>query len=234
MKRIMIAACLACTLAAIGCSEDDTNEMAAAPLDYIPNDSLVFEGQWSIHVNSVIFYEKTDGKDGIDGKDGKDGLNGITGNEGDDSSDENTPEGQPDATTSWKTLTGKDNNIGCTFDNRKKTVTLQRLPAELLYQLPGYGDYRTKGELPSYVMKCSEKGYTTTSMIYELTTPPYEFDCTEGDKQHHVKIIFSGKAEMSINTYLNTMTIGAYVHYVMVDGNIRIGNLGLLTFSTVL
>jgi hypothetical protein len=56
MKKIMIAACLTCTLAAIGCSEDDTNEMAAAPLDYIPNDSLVFEGQWSMHVNSVIFY----------------------------------------------------------------------------------------------------------------------------------------------------------------------------------
>ena len=233
----MIAACLACTLAAIGCSEDDTNEMAAAPLDYIPNDSLVFEGQWSMHVNSVIFYEvpddtgnKSDGKEGITGGDKGD----IGGNSGADTGDENTPQGQPDATTSWKTLTGKDNNIGCTFDNRKKTVTLQRLPAELLYQLPGYGDYRTKGELPSYVMKCSEKGYTTTSMIYELTTPPYEFDCTEGDKQHHVKIIFSGKAEMSINTYLNTMTIGAYVHYVMVDGDIRIGNLGLLTFSTVL
>ena len=232
----MIAACLACTLAAIGCSEDDTNEMAAAPLDYIPNDSLVFEGQWSMHVNSVIFYEefdmgeKDDGKNGITGGDKGD----IGGSSGADTGEENTPEGQPDATTSWKTLTGKDNNIGCTFDNRKKTVTLQRLPAELLYQLPGYGDYSTKGELPPYVMKCSEKGYTTTSMIYELTTPPYEFDCTEGDKQHHVKIIFSGKAEMSINTYLNTMTIGTYVHYVMIDGDIRIGNLGLLTFSTVL
>ena len=116
------------------------------------------------------------------------------------------------------------------FYERELSFDLTQMPISLFLNLAGAAD-ATPVDTPRYVVKCQNKGYSSTTHIYELTMPAYTFNYMLPDgEMHTVRVIFNEKGEVGIDSYVDAMSLMVVIDGIFIDDHQYISG-GMLTFG---
>lgn len=106
-----------------------------------------------------------------------------------------------------------------------------KAPVDLFLMLAGLAGCEVK-EQPPFKMTLQEKGYSQTTLLYGVVVPDYVLTVAQGSTTHELSVGFKDINEVSLNSYLGTMSLMLHLTDVYVDGQrIKDSNVGHLMLN---
>ncbi|MBQ8127951.1 MAG: hypothetical protein IJ176_06090 [Prevotella sp.] len=106
-----------------------------------------------------------------------------------------------------------------------------KAPVDLFLMLAGLADGEVK-EQPPFKMTLQEKGYSQTTLLYGVVVPDYVLTVAQGSTTHELSVAFKDINEVSLNSYLGTMSLMLHLTDIYVDGQrIKDSNAGHLMLN---
>ena len=104
------------------------------------------------------------------------------------------------------------------FQPNRQLLDISPMPQQLFMSMAGVRDGTADEIRTYYSMSLREKGYSSTAVLYELTTPDFLFSYSKGMQQHTLQVIFGDSSEMMLDTYTKTLIVVLSVKAILVDG----------------
>ena len=250
MNKLLIYAFLAFVgVGLAGCSDEYDDFYG---MQDVPSVQQTYAGAWMWSASDTIPGQQRvdkdfDGKDGVDGKDGaspelwtigNDGFWYLNGEKtGYKATGSNAKEeaGDMDALHGMDSWDGYNGGIDIKFSPVDGLIFMSPMPVNLFLAMMRDNTLKPT-TMPDYHVLCIQKGYSSTTIIYDLVSPStYSFNTLDKEgKAHEVEVLFGGISEMVVDVYLRTLTLKMYVGAISVDGELRAANTGSLTLRAEL